>query len=137
MSTATGPDLTFARRQVEKLMDDTCTVVRPGTGQGAFDDETGTYGDPPATPIYGGRCKFKPNNEVQPHDDTRGEQHRHQRLYEVGLPWDAPDFQEGDLVTCTSARSDQRLLTIEGGIVREVIMKTMLVQRKLVIEVLT
>lgn len=147
MATTTGPDLTVAREAVEALMDDTCIVTRPGDpDDDVLDIDTGEIGSSStATPVYGpdtlgfedrelgSRCKFKPASDNQPDEQEWGGDTRPRRFYSIGLPWDAPDVQEGDKIDCTSSRRDP-LLVGQTFIVREVVYSTMLVQRRVTAE---
>lgn len=108
MSTTTGPNLAFAKQQVEKLMDDTCRVYV--TTKGPFDANTGTLTESTET-IYEGRCMVTTRN-IQPAQVSEGGSSRAVVRYSVALPIDsATDFRidVGAWVTVTSSRRDPHL----------------------------
>lgn len=113
-------------------MDDTCAITRPTTNT-ALDHTTGKIVTLPAGDVYTGKAKIKPMNEAQPKDDERGDRTRSSRFYTVGIPADSPMVVEGDTVAWTSSRRDPQLVGLDL-VVREVVVGSMLVQRKLIVE---
>ncbi|TYP82070.1 DUF6093 family protein [Blastococcus xanthinilyticus] len=55
----TAQMLGIARAAAEAEMTSTCTITRAGTGQGTWNEATGTYDDPPRVTIYSGICKVQ------------------------------------------------------------------------------
>lgn len=51
--------LGIARAHAEALMLSTCTITRAGAGERVWNEETGTYTDPPRVTVYSGRCKLQ------------------------------------------------------------------------------
>ncbi|MFI6296854.1 DUF6093 family protein [Nonomuraea sp. NPDC050790] len=84
----------------------TCTIRRPGTGDGTQDPD-GTWHPPAPTVVYAGPCRITPQT-----DDARyvvsGERRVTTRGYEVAIEWDAAEILEGDHLTVDTAR-DPRL----------------------------
>lgn len=51
--------LAMAREAAEALMLSSCTITRAGDGERAWNEDTGTYTDPPPATVYSGRCKVQ------------------------------------------------------------------------------
>lgn len=116
-----GPDLTTARQQVANLMDDAVSVRRDpkGAENAVLDTVTGKLHGPGPDPddstvLYTGKALIRPQGDA----------------YVVGLPWDAGDFQHGDVVTCTASLRDPELVG-KTFVVDSVPYQTYLVVRQL------
>jgi hypothetical protein len=53
-------DMAFARAAAESLMTSTCTITRDGDGERIWNEETGSYTDPPRVTVYSGKCRVRP-----------------------------------------------------------------------------
>lgn len=88
----------------------TCTITRPGTGDGTTDPD-GTWHPPTPTDVYAGTCRITPQTA-----DARyvvsGDRRVTIRGYELAIEWDAADVREGDNVTIVTAK-DPRLAGVE------------------------
>ena len=87
------------RRIAQRLMQDTCTISRPGTTR-TFNPATNSYSTTP-TVVYSGRCRVKP----QPTTDTVsnvGEQAISRWPYTVSVPTAAlPQLDDQVLITAS------------------------------------
>jgi hypothetical protein len=149
VATENGPDLTSARRAVERLMDDTCRVWPPDYHDSwAIDPDTLKLSPPAgAAPLYEGRFKFadaqnrggnfgseggaplafagkKASFPLQLIDDAGN-----LVLDGGGLPQDVPQFPEGSEIEVTSSRRDP---SVAGTwfVVTEPVSKTMATSRQ-------
>lgn len=99
-------DMLEARADVESLMLDTCTAVRPGT---ITTDPVSGKVTRPLAPVYDGKCRLR-QPATQPRETVAGE-HEH-TVQETR--WDTPvgsgPFQVGDIVTMTTAALDAQLV---------------------------
>lgn len=149
MATETGPDLSFAREQVEALMDDTCVIFLDdeGTEDDVLDEVTGEL-QPPADDtanVYDettlgyedrpleGRCKVTPQGNDNPRYRNEAGEILSTRWYNGSIPWDSPLPVEGAILRVTSSRRDPELVDQEFR-VREVVVSTFLVARRMVLE---
>lgn len=132
-----GPDLTVARAQVLKLMDDIVRVTRDpkGADDAVLDEETGKLVGPgqPFEPIvvYEGPALIRPIR-VSNYTEQAGARYVSSD-YVVGVPWDAGDFKPGDDIACVSSRRDPTLVDRKFT-TRDVPHQTYLVVRQLVAE---
>lgn len=135
MSTTTGPDLSGAKAAVERLMDDTCTIVRTvPTSEATVDVITLEASNPAPTTVYSGRCKV--GEDLRPNVTIEGGKvvNVEPMLLAIPLPTDpANEPQVGDLVTIDSARRDPRLVNQQFR-VASFITKTFAIQRKMRVE---
>lgn len=150
MATTTGPDLSFARQQVEALMDDTCVITRDH--QGGRDDvlnqDTGELVTKPndEAVVYdetsigdggrelGARCKVSPMSaDSAARNVSEGGNPLRTRYYRGSIPWDAPMPAKGDELRLTSSRRDPELVG-QLFYVEDVLTSTFLVSRRLVLE---
>lgn len=127
-------------------MDDTCVVVRPDRSDGVLDRSNGRLVEVEPPVVYddstlghqdrplGGMCKVKPSSDYSS-ERMVGERHQPTDNYTVGLPWDSPRIEIGDVVRVTSSRRDPHLVDREF-LVKRIGQGTMLVQRRLTAEVL-
>lgn len=135
MATTTGPDLTPAVRAVERLMDDTCVIVRnPGGVQDAvLNQVTGALVDPDSRdPVYRGKCKIGGTGLVLGSRTEGGVSFEGETLA-LSLPLDSPQLLEGDVVTMTSSRRDPQLKGQTFTVIR-IIYSSMAVSRKVLVE---
>jgi hypothetical protein len=113
-------------------------VLNPATGElePPDPDTTVVYDD--ATIGDGGRglgarCKVTPKSEARPIVTLEGGTQVLPRYYDGSIPWDAPAVYPGDVLTITSSRRDPQLVG-KSFRVRESLTSTMLVARRLVLE---
>lgn len=131
-ATSNGPDLSFARAQIERLMDDQCTVYRDPDAE--FDDvldvDTGEIVPPDhdSRIVYQGKCYFRLDGRQNALVDQGGVQ-RPLRGYQLVIPATADCLEAGDVAVCTASRRDRALVDQEF-IVTDVITKSFLVSRK-------
>lgn len=135
MATSTGPDLAPAKAAVERLMDDTCDIVRAvGPSDDTLNAVTGVLTSPvAATTIYSGRCKVSPQGDVQPREIDEGGDELTHRLFKLAIPLALAPVAIGDDVTITSSRRDQELVGMKL-VVREVLQSTFAVSRRMIAE---
>lgn len=89
------------RAAAERLMVDTCTIVRPGS-YGAPDESTGIP-TRTTTSVYSGACRVKPE---QAGEQNAGEREVVTRRFVVSLPADTDGVAVGDVVTVTASVYD-------------------------------
>lgn len=143
MSTTTGPNLAPAKRAVEKLMDDTCTITvdEHGVLDGTVDQDTGRLvkRDPHPGLIYDGPCKVRSEGLVSgTHGAPEGGSTINPRIYTGAIPLDidgvlTPEIPVGAVLVVTSSRRDPELVGKEFR-VGETRYGTMVVSRKFVLE---
>jgi hypothetical protein len=88
----------------------TCTITRPGTGEGTI-DEDGVWHPPTATTVYTGPCRVT----AQPAEAryvVSGDHRVTTRGYEVAVEWDAAEVREGDNIHINTAK-DPRLVGVD------------------------
>lgn len=106
MATENGPDLSAGQAAVEALMDDTCTVHRPGAGGSVdLDPVTLTPVAVSGALVYDGKCLLKAVDQVAI-EASQGGQAQTLLRYQLKLPLGSLDLQSGDVVTITSTRRD-------------------------------
>ena len=127
-------DLSFAQRQIEALMDDTCRIeYDAGTADDAFDEASGKHvpADPDISEIYEGKCKITAAGGTQHIEE--GGAHPATTAYRGSIPVDAPPVPLGALLTVLTSLRDPQLVGRQFR-VRGVVASTMLVQRRLQLE---
>jgi hypothetical protein len=150
MSTLTGPNLTPGRVQVEKLMDDTCMIVRNPLGErdGVYDATTRVMA-PSATSIiyddssvgtgaYGarahnGKCKVSSLRDSQPRTLEIADTTIDSRIYRFGIPLDTPEIAIGDRIYIMSSRRSP-IMVGHFFIVMEVTDSTFAMSNRCVVE---
>lgn len=129
-------------------MDDTCAITRDAPADDAEDldpdtgilyppiEDDGVVYDDLSTGIggreLGGRCKVAPLG-YQDSSDEQGGHDIYAQTYQGSIPWDAPVPQRGDILTVNTSRRDPALVNAQFT-VRKVLVTTMLVSRKMVLE---
>lgn len=144
-----GPNLQPARDALDRLMEDTCVIVRDQDGTGnlvlneatgalepTYDDEAVVYG--PATRgdggrELGGRCMLVPGG-LQRREDSAGGQDLDVKVYTLTIPWDAPMPQYGDTVLILSSRRDPEMVGQQLRLRGNPDVSTFLVSRQLDVE---
>ena len=96
MSVATGV-VPYLRSQWATRFVDTCTVDRV-TGT-VFNDTTGQT-EPTISEVYSGECVVRP---AAAREADFGGARRQEGSYDLYLPYDSAELEEGDLVTVTAA----------------------------------
>lgn len=134
MATSNGPNLATAKTAVERLMDDTCTIIRPATtGEMLLSQETGelaaSLGNPRIV-IYEGICKVKLKSSNR---FTMGDSDEAKRRYEGSIVLEADPIQVGDLWEHTSARRDDQLVGRTFKVV-EIVLSSFAISRKVTLE---
>lgn len=102
------PLLAAGRLAHEQLMNDACTITRPGTP--ALNRTTSVLTPGAPVTLYAGACRVKPQRV--PRNEEAGERLTVVARYEVALPFSAvasDDLQVGDTVTITQS-GDTRLV---------------------------
>lgn len=101
MSTVPGPTARLIRLQA-RWHTATCTITRPGAGDPVWNDETGTYDDPPPTTVYSGACLVTPTggDRVQ----EFGEGPVVTRQYTISIEDLTADVHVEDTITITDSR---------------------------------
>ncbi|MGZ4638674.1 MAG: DUF6093 family protein [Actinomycetes bacterium] len=115
------------RKAAERLMVDTCTVLRPGD-RGAYDPTTLTYASNP-TPLYDGKCRVKPTNTADRVVEFGGEPVS-LFPYVVSLPIGDLVVHVDDVVTVTASALDPALVGLKLR-VRDIASGTHLTARRL------
>ena len=156
MATTTGPNLKNATALFQRFFDDTCEITRdtgnPNNAQDdIFDPVELTLTPVPIPPIflsntyqvlsgcedpryvYKGKCKFSPQLTSEPRYAIEAETTQGKRFYNFALPVDAPTILVGDQVKITSSRRDQNAVN-QIFYVREVVLNSWAIQRKLIVE---
>lgn len=89
---------------------DQCTITRPSTERGPWDEETGTYGPPPdPATIYTGRCKLQ-TRDVQVNAPEVAGRQAFVVDWTIHLPvTGSKNVATGDVVTITKATLDEAL----------------------------
>jgi Family of unknown function (DUF6093) len=106
------------RAQAESLMLDTCTITRAGTGQGVWNETTGSYDPPASTTVYTGPCKVQTRDVQVANPDVAGRE-AFVVDWTVHLPVVGSEgVRQGDTVTITAAALDAalvgRVFTVDG-----------------------
>lgn len=116
-------------------MDDTCDIVTDtGVGDDVLNPDTGTLvtvGVP--ITIYSGRCKVSPAGQDRDRAVEEGGRNIGVREYRGSVPLSAPVPPRGAVLTLTSSRRDPALVG-KAFEVKDVVMSTFAVQRRLVLE---
>lgn len=102
------PLLAAGRLAHEQLMNDACTITRPGTP--TLNRTTSVLTPGASVTLYAGACRVKPQRV--PRNEEAGERLTVVARYEVALPFSAvasDDLQVGDTVTITQS-GDTRLV---------------------------
>lgn len=135
MATSNGPDLSVAVGAIEALMDDTCTITTDtGVDDDVLNPATGVLA-PVGAPavIYDGKCKVAPAGQDRDRAIMEGGRSIGVREYRGSLPLDAITPPRGAVLKITSSRRDPELVDKEFEI-KDVIMSSFAVQRKLALE---
>jgi hypothetical protein len=129
VATETGPDLSFARRTVESLMDDTCVVVRPRVLDEEGLAEAPRIYPPEDDPAEDGPCMVGDESVMGSPEASDAYRFAHR----ASLPAETLGVQEGDVLIVKTSRRDPDL---PGNryVVRRVGEKTFLLTRRLVME---
>lgn len=64
--------LPLLRAEAERLQVDSCTITRPGTGKGDFNNVTGKYDKPARVEVYKGKCRIQVTRSAAT-DESSGE----------------------------------------------------------------
>lgn len=105
-----APYLDVARRHEEAEMRSTCTITRAGDGERVWDEETGTYVDPPRATVYAGPCKVKTSSRAVGIAEA-GELRVAIEVVELQLPIDgSEDVRRGDVAQIDSNPYDIALV---------------------------
>jgi hypothetical protein len=113
MSLASDFAATLARSEWALRFVDTCVISRV-TGT-AFNETTGQT-EPTTAQVYSGGCLARPASTVGGAESDFGEARRQEVDYDVYLPHDAAELEEGDSVTVTSTLDpDIPVLTVLRG----------------------
>lgn len=109
-----GADIAAAlpelRAHAESLMVDACTITTPDpAGEPVWDDETGTWGDPPPLTVYSGKCRVQTTMTGETNPDAGDREWTVQSL-SVSVPMSATGFAIGDTVTVTASEFDPDLV---------------------------
>lgn len=103
--TAVLPQL---RAEAESLQTDTCTITRPGEGEGTFDPATGTTTPPAATELYSGQCRFRAPS-LSEVNVTAGEHQWTTQDLVLSLPANVSGPRPDDEVVCDTSQLDPAL----------------------------
>lgn len=102
-----------ARRSVEKLFLDRCTIIRDPEGphDDVYDEETMQMvpNVDDSKRIYSGRCNFAPKNLQTNLVELVAGQDLSDVTFRFSVPWNAPGLAIGDLITCTASKYDTTL----------------------------
>lgn len=123
-----------ARRQIEALMDDTCTITHDtGTADDAFDEASGKHypADPDIDTVYEGKCKITAAGGTDRTEEAGALPAK--SAYRGSIPVGSPPVPLGAKLTVTASLRDPELVG-RSFTVRGVIANTMLVQRRLQLE---
>lgn len=106
------------RRQAESLMLDSCTITRAGTGQGTWNEGTGSYDPPAPSTVYAGKCKVQTRDVQVANPDVAGRE-AFVVDWTIHLPVvGSEDVRQGDLVHIDAAALDAALVgrefTVDG-----------------------
>lgn len=128
------PDLTAATATVERLMSDTCTVVRnpDGVTDAVLNQDTGALVDPaPTSTVYSGKCFMQPAGGGGV--DEEGGAQFVARTYQLTIPMSAALPAKGDLVVITASARDASLVD-QKFTVRDVLVASLAVARRVICE---
>lgn len=104
--------VSYFRNQWAIRFVDSCVVTRYDIANPSFSDVTGQTTYPTSTP-YSGECLVRPASASE---SDFGEARRQQVDYDLFLPYDAADLEEGDEVVVTSTLDpDIPVLTVLRG----------------------
>lgn len=116
----------------DKGLPDSCTITRPGPGQGTIDPDSGLWTPPAGALVFTGACRVQPDPRARPKTaDTTDELLVLQR-YKASIPWDAPQVLVDDVLTVTCTHDPQ--MAGRFFIVRDVKFDTFQVRRFLDLE---
>ena len=105
-----GSAVAAGRIAAESLMVDTCTITKPGTGQGPLNPDTGKYDAPAPVVVYSGKCRVQVPNVAESVQDS-GERAWTVQDALVMLPVvGSEDVLVGHTVTITAASLDAQLV---------------------------
>lgn len=129
-----GPDLTYATRRVEALMDDTCLIERVDeTAEPVVNDVTGELSAGIPDQIYGGTCMFRPLVMGSDRQTPEGGGVNSITRYRLSTPLTAPVLKPGDIITITFCRRDPTAVGMRLR-VTEATYRTMAVSRVAICE---
>lgn len=106
------------REVAEDNMRDSCTITRPGTGKGPWNDTTGEYDPPPRATIYTGKCRVQIQSDNAT-DNEAGEREGSTQTYVLQLPvLTSGDVAVNDVAELTECVNDPsligRMFTVKG-----------------------
>jgi len=103
------PVLEGARAAAARLMTETCTITRAGTGTQVYDPATDTFTEPARTTVYSGPCRVKAptggDRRVSAGDDVYTLD-----TYVVSIPVSSTAIRTDDQVSISAAADDPRLV---------------------------
>ncbi len=146
MSTLTGPNLNPGRIRLERLMDDTCVIVRNPLGlrDGVYNAATRVVAPSATTVIYdassigtgafglrphNGKCKVSSLSDSQPRTLELAGTTIDARVYRFSIPVDTPPLSVGDRAFIMSSRRAPNMVGAEF-IITEVITSTFAMSNK-------
>lgn len=135
MATETGPDLSFAAHQVERLMDDSCRIARPLVDPDdppAVYDAT-THPDHASGDEGGARVMVSDGGGATGSGGLVDADDAYRYTHTADVPRDVTEVREGDVLTVLTSRRDPALVGTDF-IVRKVIVETFAVSRTLGLE---
>lgn len=150
MSTLTGPNLNPGRVRLERLMDDTCIIVRNPLGlrDGVYDEATRVVAPSAMTIIYdassigtgqfgtrshNGKCKVSSLRDSQPRTLEIADTSIDARVYRFSIPVDTPLLAVGDRSYIMTSRRNPNMVGVEF-VVTGVIASTFAMSNKVVAE---
>lgn len=122
------------RQATDRLLIDTCTIVRPGAAEATLDEATGALVPPATTPVYAGVCRLRQRAGGATGDVDAGEQQISLRDYLLEIPWDSTPPEVNDLASVTVS-DDAHLAGRELRITQVHHSSTLLVRRMTVEDV--
>lgn len=127
-------NLASGRAAAQRLMTETCTITRAGTGSQVYNAANDTFTEPSRQTIYTGPCRVKAptggDSRVAAGDDVY-----HLDAYIVSIPVSATVIRPEDQVAITSAASDPTLAGITLR-VRSITSGSQVTARRLMCEVM-
>lgn len=124
------PNLTNARRAVERLMVDTGQISRETEGDEILNEQTGEVSEPAPVVVYEGKCKVRAGGQG-PRDE--GGRSLSVEVYACAIPIGSPEIRPGDWFEIMSSARDFMLVGKKLRIT-EVEAGTMAVQRRFTAE---
>jgi len=97
------PNLDVLAGYARNFQQAACTITEETDG--AFDPDTGTYGDPTVTTVYDGKCLVQPTPGARAVEF--GEGPTSLRTFEIHLSGQAGDVKAGHKVSVAGSRDDQ------------------------------